>query len=42
VRTPFAARDQCITCHDRENSPLFGYDEYWSRIRHGEPKGGLP
>jgi hypothetical protein len=37
VRTPFAARDQCVTCHDRENSPLFAYEPYWSRIRHGGP-----
>ncbi len=26
---------QCAHCHDRENSPKFGYDEYWPRIRHG-------
>ncbi len=42
VRTPFAARDQCITCHDHENSPLFAYDAYWSRIRHGDSKGKSP
>lgn len=35
VRTIFQARDQCASCHDRENSPLFRYDEYWSRIVHG-------
>lgn len=35
-RTPFNAIDQCIRCHDRENSPAFQYDAYWSRIRHGE------
>jgi hypothetical protein len=40
VRTMFAARDQCATCHDRENSPLFAYDEYWPKIRHGGPATG--
>ncbi|MEX0715145.1 MAG: multiheme c-type cytochrome [Planctomycetaceae bacterium] len=34
-RTPFAAADQCVLCHDRENSPEFDYDRYWKRIRHG-------
>jgi hypothetical protein len=34
-RTLFAAADQCVSCHDRENSPQFGYDVYWPRIRHG-------
>jgi hypothetical protein len=40
VRTMFAAKDQCATCHDRENSPLFAYDEYWPKIRHGGPANG--
>ncbi len=35
TRTPFAAKDQCIRCHDHENSPLFEYDKYWPRIVHG-------
>lgn len=39
VRTPFAARDQCISCHDHENSPLFEYGQYWPRVRHGSPAG---
>lgn len=42
VRTPFAARDQCVTCHDHENSPSFAYDAYWARIRHGDTKGKSP
>ncbi len=25
----------CIRCHDRENSPQFGFDEYWALIEHG-------
>lgn len=35
TRTPFAARDQCVRCHDHENSPLFQYVSYWERIQHG-------
>lgn len=34
-RTPFRAADQCIGCHDKENSPTFAYADYWSKIRHG-------
>lgn len=34
-RTPFAARDQCVTCHDKENSPLYTFDAYWPKVRHG-------
>jgi hypothetical protein len=35
VRTPFAARDQCVRCHDHENSPTFAYEPYWEKVRHG-------
>ena len=35
VRTLFAAKDQCLQCHDRENSPAFEYATYWSKIVHG-------
>lgn len=41
-KTPFAAREQCIRCHDHENSPEFNYDAYWPKIRHGQQKGVLP
>lgn len=34
VKTPFASREQCIRCHDHENSPDFVYDSYWEKIRH--------
>ena len=40
VRTAFIARDQCLGCHDRENSPTFDYDTYWARINHGAPADG--
>lgn len=37
VHTPFAAsaRDQCIRCHDHENSPHFDFAAYWPKIIHG-------
>jgi Cytochrome c554 and c-prime len=35
ARTPFAAKDRCLACHDSENSPRFAFDEYWRAIRHG-------
>ena len=36
VRTPFPAKEQCIRCHDRENSPNFDYAEFWPQIQHGK------
>ncbi len=36
VRTTFNAFDQCISCHDQENSPKFDLKDYWSRIQHGK------
>jgi hypothetical protein len=30
------AANQCITCHDRENSPKFSFDSYWAKIQHGK------
>jgi hypothetical protein len=36
ARTPFAARDQCLVCHDQENSPRFSFDPFWNKIRHGK------
>jgi len=35
TRTPFAAADQCVRCHDRDNSPNFVYATYWQTILHG-------
>lgn len=34
-RTPFVASQQCMSCHDHENSPSFQYDYYWAKILHG-------
>jgi hypothetical protein len=42
ARTPFLARDQCVRCHDRENSPTFAYEPFWEKIRHGARGGGRP
>jgi len=30
------AANQCIACHDHENSPKFDFDVYWAKIRHGK------
>jgi 2',3'-cyclic-nucleotide 2'-phosphodiesterase (5'-nucleotidase family) len=35
-----AAKDQCISCHDQENSPHFDFDDYWSQIIHGRASPG--
>jgi len=35
-RTPWAAADQCVHCHDRENSPKFDFASYWPKIQHGK------
>jgi hypothetical protein len=37
VRTAYSglARNQCGSCHDRENSPNFVLEEYWAQVRHG-------
>ena len=42
VKTPFVARDQCLTCHDHENSPDFDYAKYWTKIDHGQQKAVAP
>jgi hypothetical protein len=39
TRTIYAARDRCVHCHDRENSPTFDYAVYWPQIEHGEVDG---
>ncbi len=39
LHTPFAAHDQCMRCHDRENSPQFDAPAYWARIQHGGKLG---
>ncbi len=30
------AANQCLACHDRENSPKYEFDTYWAKIRHGK------
>ena len=42
VRTPFAAQDRCVVCHDRENSPEFNYGVYWPQIQHGDHDANAP
>jgi len=28
------AKDSCVECHDKENSPDFDYASYWEKIKH--------
>ena len=28
------AKDSCVACHDKENSPEFDYATYWEKIKH--------
>lgn len=37
-RTPFQAKEQCIRCHDHENSPQFNLDAYWVKVFHAGKK----
>jgi hypothetical protein len=37
--TTWTASDQCVRCHDHENSPKFEYAGYWARIAHGKHAG---
>lgn len=36
VKTPYDAAGYCRSCHDEENSPLFEYDSYWEKVKHGQ------
>jgi hypothetical protein len=36
VPTTVRGQDQCLRCHDPENSPKFVYAAYWQQIRHGK------
>jgi Cytochrome c554 and c-prime len=35
TKTTYLSREQCVRCHDHENSPEFEYDKYWAKIAHG-------
>ncbi|MEZ6138115.1 MAG: multiheme c-type cytochrome [Pirellulaceae bacterium] len=37
-RTPFQAKEQCLRCHDHENSPAFQFDPYWTKVLHAGSK----
>jgi hypothetical protein len=30
------AGNQCVACHDHENSPKFEFASYWAKIQHGK------
>ena len=42
VHTPYVPADQCIRCHDRENSPHFEHETYWAKIQHGPRATSAP
>ncbi|MFM9009352.1 MAG: multiheme c-type cytochrome [Planctomycetota bacterium] len=31
------AVNNCLECHDLDNSPQFDFDEYWPQVEHSEP-----
>ena len=35
IKTTYLSREQCVRCHDHENSPEFEYSKYWAKIVHG-------
>lgn len=37
-KTPFLAKQQCVRCHDHENSPTFELNAYWSKVIHSGQK----
>ncbi len=38
-RTPFQAKEQCVRCHDHENSPAFEMTTYWTKVFHAGGNG---
>jgi hypothetical protein len=32
------AVNNCLECHDLDNSPQFDFDEYWPQVEHSEPE----
>jgi len=39
TKTTFLSREQCVRCHDHENSPEFDFAKYWGKISHGKKAG---
>ncbi len=35
IKTTYLSREQCVRCHDHENSPEFEYGKYWAKVTHG-------
>ncbi|MFO0942450.1 MAG: multiheme c-type cytochrome [Pirellulales bacterium] len=33
-KTPYLAKQQCVRCHDHENSPTFELSGYWAKVVH--------
>jgi hypothetical protein len=34
--------NNCLECHDLDNSPQFDFDEYWPQVEHAETKPAQP
>jgi hypothetical protein len=34
------AVNNCLECHDLDNSPQFDFDEYWPQVEHNDPEEG--
>jgi hypothetical protein len=41
IRTPLVASQQCVHCHDAQNSPGFDYTAAWARIGHGRARAAV-
>jgi Cytochrome c554 and c-prime len=37
-KTPYLAKQQCVRCHDHENSPTFEMSSYWAKVAHAGSK----
>ena len=35
------AVNNCLECHDLDNSPQFDFDEYWPQVEHNDPEEGV-
>ena len=42
TRTTYLSREQCIRCHDHENSPEFNDAKFWEKIAHGKAFNARP
>lgn len=41
-KTPYLAKQQCVRCHDHENSPTFEFNAYWAKVIHAGKATAAP